>query len=78
MYITYGKRERPLRIYISHYQFVLGAPGGTAATVENLVYLKSLLPENATWSAFEIGKGHMAILYASLAIGGHIKCWNGR
>lgn len=56
-----------------HYQFVLGAPGGMAATVENLVYLKNLLPSNATWSAFGIGRMHMPILYATLALGGHIR-----
>ncbi|MDU2063969.1 MAG: 3-keto-5-aminohexanoate cleavage protein [Sporomusaceae bacterium] len=57
----------------AHYQFVLGADGGTAATVENLVYLKSLLPADATWSALGIGKGHLPILYATLALGGHIR-----
>lgn len=56
-----------------HYQFVLGAAGGTAATVENLVYLKSLLPEGSTWSAFGIGAGHIPILYATIALGGHIR-----
>lgn len=56
-----------------HYQFVLGAPGGMDATVENLVYLKSLLPENCTWSAFGIGKMHIPIQYATLALGGHTR-----
>lgn len=56
-----------------HYQFVLGAAGGTAATVENLVYLKSLLPPGSTWSAFGIGAGHIPILYATLALGGHVR-----
>ncbi len=56
-----------------HYQFVLGAPGGSTATVENLVYLKSLLPENCTWSAFGIGRGHLPIMYATLALGGHLR-----
>lgn len=56
-----------------HYQFVLGAPGGTKATIENLVYLKSLLPENSTWSAFGIGKMHLPIQYATLALGGHTR-----
>ncbi|MDN5352912.1 MAG: 3-keto-5-aminohexanoate cleavage enzyme, partial [Clostridiales bacterium] len=46
---------------------------GTAATVENLVYLKSLLPANSTWSALGIGKGHLPILYATLALGGHVR-----
>jgi len=57
----------------AHYQFVLGADGGTAATVENLVYLKSLIPAEATWSALGIGKGHLPILYAALALGGHVR-----
>jgi uncharacterized protein (DUF849 family) len=56
-----------------HFQFVLGAAGGTAATVENLVYLKSLMPEGSTWSALGIGKGHLPILLATLALGGHIR-----
>ena len=56
-----------------HYQFVLGAAGGTAATVENLVYLKSLLPPNSTWSALGIGSGHLPILFATLALGGHVR-----
>jgi uncharacterized protein (DUF849 family) len=56
-----------------YFQFVLGAAGGIAATVENLVYLKSLLPPDAAWSAFGIGAGHLPILFATLALGGHIR-----
>jgi len=56
-----------------YYQFVLGAPGGTTATVENLVYLKSLLPEGTQWSAIGIGRGHMPIQLAALALGGNIR-----
>ena len=43
------------------------------ATVENLVFLKSLLPENCTWGALGIGKGHLPIMYAALALGGHVR-----
>ncbi|MCC9295619.1 3-keto-5-aminohexanoate cleavage protein [Clostridium sp. WLY-B-L2] len=57
----------------THYQLVLGAVGGTAATVENLVYLKNLLPKGSTWSAFGIGKQHLPILYATIALGGHVR-----
>jgi len=67
-YLKKGVLQEPL-----HFQFVLGAPGGTAATVENLVYLKSLIPENSTWSALGIGAGHLPILYTTLALGGHIR-----
>jgi len=56
-----------------YFQFVLGAPGGIAATVENLVFLKSLLPPDAAWSAFGIGAAHLPILFATLALGGHVR-----
>lgn len=67
-YLKKGVLKAPL-----HYQFVLGAAGGTAATVENLVYLKSLIPEGSTWSAFGIGKGHVPIMLTTIALGGHIR-----
>lgn len=43
------------------------------ATVENLMFLKSKLPQGSTWSAFGIGKDHLPIMYATLAMGGHIR-----
>lgn len=67
-YIKQGVLDEPV-----HYQFVLGAPGGMIATVDNLLYLRNLLPENATWSAFGIGKMHLPIQYATLALGGHTR-----
>ena len=57
----------------AHYQFVLGAAGGTTATVENLVYLKNLIPKDATWSALGIGRGHIPIMLATIALGGHVR-----
>lgn len=57
----------------AHFQFVLGAPGGMAATVDNLVFLKNLIPKDATWSAFGIGKMQLPIQYATLALGGHLR-----
>lgn len=56
-----------------YYQFVLGAPGGIAATVPNLVYLRSLLPADAKWSAFGIGAAHLPIMYATIALGGNVR-----
>ncbi len=55
-----------------HYQFCLGVLGGMPATVENLMYLKDHIPAGSTWSAFGIGKGHLPIMFAALALGGHI------
>lgn len=56
-----------------HYQFCMGAAGGTAATIENLVYLKGLIPKDSTWSAFGIGAGHVPIQLATIGMGGHIR-----
>ena len=56
-----------------HYQFCLGVLGGMPATVENLVYLKERIPAGSTWSAFGVGKGHLPIMFAALALGGHIR-----
>ena len=67
-YLKQGVLKAPL-----HFQFCLGTPGGMTATVENLVFLKSLIPAGSTWSAFGVGKGHMPILYATLALGGNIR-----
>lgn len=67
-YMKKGVLKAPL-----HFQFVLGAAGGIGATVENLVFLKSLIPEGSTWGAFGIGKAHLPILYATLALGGHVR-----
>ncbi len=67
-YLQKGVLEEPL-----HYQFVLGAPGGMAATTENLLYLKNLIPKGSTWSAFGIGKMHLPILFTTVALGGHVR-----
>ena len=56
-----------------HYQFCLGVLGGMPATVENLLYLSKHIPEGATWSAFGVGAAHLPIMYAALALGGHIR-----
>jgi uncharacterized protein (DUF849 family) len=56
-----------------HCQFVLGAPGGLDGSVENLMFLHSRLPAGWTWSALGIGKAHLPIMYATLALGGHVR-----
>lgn len=67
-YLNKGVLKAPL-----HFQFVLGAAGGMPATVDNLVYLKNLVPKDCTWSALGIGKGHLPIMYTALALGGNIR-----
>ena len=56
-----------------HFQFVLGVLGAARATVENLVHLLRLIPSGSTWSAFGLGKDHLPILYATIALGGHVR-----
>jgi uncharacterized protein (DUF849 family) len=56
-----------------HYQFALGVLGGMEASVENLIFLHRKLPKDSTWSAFGVGKDHLKILYATIALGGHIR-----
>ena len=51
----------------------MGAAGGMPATVENLVYLHGLLPKDCTWGGFGIGKGHLPLLYTTIALGGHVR-----
>lgn len=67
-YVKKGILDNP-----PYFQFVLGAAGGTMATVENLVYLRSIIPDGAPWSAFGIGRGHMPILLTAIAMGGHVR-----
>lgn len=60
-----------------HFQFVLGAPGGMTAEVKNMMFLletcRDNLGDNFTWSALGIGKGHLPIIYAALALGGNVR-----
>ncbi len=59
-----------------HFQFCMGVPGGIAANTKNLVFMKDIMDEVApgsTWSAFGVGKGTMEIMFAAIAMGGHIR-----
>lgn len=51
-----------------HFQFVLGVLGGMDGTVENLEYLHRRLPAGSTWSVTGIGKAHLPMLLAGLAL----------
>ena len=63
-YVKKGLLKAPV-----HYQFVLGVSGGLDGTVRNLSFLHDMLPEGATWSVTGIGKSHLPMLYAGLAMG---------
>ena len=56
-----------------HFDFVLGVPGGMRGTPEAVAFMASLLPEGATWSATGIGRTHLPVTLAALALGGHVR-----
>ena len=52
-----------------HVQFVMGVGGSMPGTAENLAFMVGKLPENFTWSVTGIGKAHMPMMLAGLALG---------
>ena len=52
-----------------HIQFIMGVGGSMPGTAENLGFLVDKLPEGATWSVSGIGKAHMPMMLAGLALG---------
>lgn len=70
-YLKKGVLKAPL-----HFQFCMGVSGGIGGSTKNLVFMKSVMDEVApgsTWSAFGVGKSAMEIMYATVAMGGHIR-----
>lgn len=55
------------------FQIVLGVRYGAIATPETLMYMKSLLPATAPWSAFGVGRWEFPMLAQSWLLGGHVR-----
>lgn len=55
------------------FQIVLGVRYGAIATPETLIYLRSLLPPNAHWAAFGVGRWAFPMLAQSWLLGGHVR-----
>jgi uncharacterized protein (DUF849 family) len=54
----------------------MGVAGGIKGSVKNLIFMKETMEEVApgsTWSAFGVGASAMEILYAAVALGGHVR-----
>lgn len=70
-YLKKGVLKAPL-----HFQFCMGCANGIPGSIKNLVFMKetmdSLCP-GSTWSTFGVGHSAMEILYAAIALGGHIR-----
>ncbi|MBR1780348.1 MAG: 3-keto-5-aminohexanoate cleavage protein [Oscillospiraceae bacterium] len=54
-------------------QLVMNVLGGAPGTVENLVHLVNQLPKGAMWSCTGIGASHVPLMFATLALGGHLR-----
>jgi uncharacterized protein (DUF849 family) len=55
------------------WQLVLGVPWGAPADPGSLMHMRSLLPHQATWSAFGIGAQEFPMLALSTLAGGHVR-----
>jgi len=56
-----------------HFDLVMGVPGAIPGDVEDLVYLKSRLPSNATWTVAGIGRYELPLSAHAIAMGGHVR-----
>jgi uncharacterized protein (DUF849 family) len=56
-----------------HCDLVMGVPGGMPGNAATLVQAVAALPPAATWSATGIGRTSLAVLFAALAAGGHLR-----
>lgn len=56
-----------------HYDFVLGVDGAMPPWPDAVEFLRSHLPEGATWSATGIGQSHEDVTRAAIAQGGHVR-----
>ena len=56
-----------------HFQFVLGVQGGAPGTLEAAVFMRSLIPPDATWSICGIGRAQLPMNMLCLMQGGHLR-----
>ena len=57
----------------AHFDLVLGIPGGMAGTLEALMYLRSQLPPDATWTVAGIGAAQLPLGALAMLLGGHVR-----
>lgn len=55
------------------FQMVLGVKWAAPATVETMLYQKGLLPPNAHWAAFGIGRDQMPMVAQAALLGGNVR-----
>jgi uncharacterized protein (DUF849 family) len=65
--------ERGLLARPAHFQFCLGVKWCMPATREAILFMRDMLPEHATWSAFGLGAAQFPIVEAAVEAGGHAR-----
>jgi uncharacterized protein (DUF849 family) len=55
------------------FQLCLGIPWGAPYDSQTMAYQKSLLPANATWAAFGIGRNEFPAVAQAVLLGGHVR-----
>ncbi|MBQ0024499.1 MAG: 3-keto-5-aminohexanoate cleavage protein [Bacteroidales bacterium] len=55
------------------FNFVLGVPGCTPATVDNLAWLVKNIPAGSTWTATGIGRHAFPMAAAAIVMGGNVR-----
>lgn len=55
------------------FNFVLGVPGCTPATVDNLCWLVNKIPAGSTWTATGIGRYAFTLAAPAIAMGGNVR-----
>lgn len=70
-YIKKGVLKAPL-----HFELCMGCANGIPGSVKNLVFMKETMDTlcpGSTWSSFGVGHSAMEIMYATIALGGHLR-----
>lgn len=55
------------------FNFVLGVPGCTPATVDNLCWLVNKIPAGSTWTATGIGRNAFTLAAPAIVMGGNVR-----
>ena len=67
-YLEQGLLKPPL-----HFQFVLGTPFGSPATMKSLVHFSDIIPRASTWSVIGVGPDQFPMAVAGMVMGGHVR-----
>jgi uncharacterized protein (DUF849 family) len=55
------------------FQLCLGIPWGAPATVETMLHMRNMLPDDALWAAFGIGAAQFPMVAAAVLLGGNVR-----